>query len=172
MEAIGQSHQTTDMNRGIAFLTISFLLILAACTDKGVYEKNISIPSYNWHKDSVAFFKVDISDTLSLHSFYINLRHTGSYKYSNIYMFVNTSFPSGKRFRDTVECVLANDKGKWLGDGSGDVFDNQVLFKNDIRFPEQGTYIFEFEQAMRAGRDSYMEILPEIMDVGLKIERQ
>lgn len=87
-------------------------------------------------------------------------------------MFVNTTFPSGKYFRDTVECVLADERGKWLGDGSGDVFDNQILFKSDIRFPEAGSYVFEYEQAMRAGRNATMEVLPEVMDVGLKIEKQ
>lgn len=167
-----QGHLITSMKRVIPYFLACIIITLVACSNKRVYEKNIAIPDYKWHKDSIAYFRVDIEDTTSLNSFYINIRHSGVYKYSNIYLFVNTSLPSGKYFRDTVECILADDKGRWLGDGSGDVLDNQVLFKKDIRFPEKGQYVFEFEQAMRAGRDAYMEVLPGVMDVGLKIEKQ
>lgn len=147
-------------------------IFIAACNGNRVYEKNIDIPDYMWHKDSSVYFKVDIQDTLSLHNFYINIRHTGAYQFSNLYLFVNTTFPSGKRFRDTVECLLADEKGRWMGDGLGDIWDNQVLFKKDVQFPETGEYIFEYEQAMRSGRETSIELLPFVMDVGLKIEKQ
>jgi len=148
------------------------IMAFASCDRNRVYEKYIKIPNYAWHKDSVAFFAVDIQDTISLHNFYIDIRHTGAYKWSNIYMFIDTQFPSGKRFRDTVNCILANNKGRWLGDGVGDLWDMQVLFKKNVRFPEKGKYIFQFEQAQRAGKDPYIKVLHDISDVGLRIERQ
>ncbi len=148
------------------------LVALASCDSKRVYEKNVEVPDYIWHKDSSVYFKVDIEDTVSLHNFYINVRHTGAYQFSNIYLFVNTTMPSGKRFRDTVECMLAGEKGRWMGDGLGDIWDNQVLFKRDVQFPEAGEYVFEYEQAMRSGREASMDLLPFVMDVGLRIEKQ
>lgn len=167
-----QNHQTTNMIARIVIAVFAALVVLSACNSNRVYEKNIEIPDAIWHKDSTAFFKVDITDTVSAHNFYINIRHSGAYQFSNIYLFVNTTFPSGKHFRDTVECILADQRGKWLGDGIGDIWDNQVLFKKDVRFPESGEYIFEYEQAMRAGNQASMEMLPFVMDVGLKIEKQ
>lgn len=67
--------------------------------------------------------------------------------------------------RDTVELTLADPSGKWLGSGMGDIWDNRVLFKQQFRFPEKGTYIFTLEQAMR------IDPLPQIMDVGIRIEK-
>jgi gliding motility-associated lipoprotein GldH len=69
-------------------------------------------------------------------------------------------FPDGRASRDTVEIFLADKEGKWLGEGSGNIYDNRVLFKRNVIFPLSGTYRFEVEQAMR------QESLPEIMDVG------
>ena len=61
--------------------------------------------------------------------------------------------------------TLADDKGQWLGDGMGDIWDNRALFRERMRFPQSGLYTFEIEQAMRQNP------LPQIMDVGLRIER-
>jgi gliding motility-associated lipoprotein GldH len=107
---------------------------------------------------------VEVTDTMKGYDFYIDLRNEGTYPYANIYMFVNTTFPSGKSARDTVECILADHSGRWLGSGLGDVLDNHILFKENIRFPNKGTYRFEFEQGMRTAS------LPSILDLGISIE--
>lgn len=142
------------------------LLLFISCDQKRVYEKNVKISDGIWDIDEKISFDVDIKDTVSLHNFYINIRNTGAYPYSNIFLFVNTEFPDGGRSRDTVECFLADINGKWLGDGSGDIWDNQILFKRGVIFPRMGIYKFEYEHAMR------VEQLPFIMDAGLRIEKQ
>jgi gliding motility-associated lipoprotein GldH len=84
---------------------------------------------------------------------------------SNLYMFITTTAPSGHSIVDTVEVVLADDKGKWLGSGLGDIWDLQQPYKQNVRFAQRGSYSFEFEQAMRVER------LPFILDVGLRVEK-
>jgi gliding motility-associated lipoprotein GldH len=64
-----------------------------------------------------------------------------------------------------VELVLADERGQWMGDGMGDIWDNRIVFKKDFVFPQPGKYRFELEQAMR------INPLPGIMDVGMRIER-
>ena len=66
---------------------------------------------------------------------------------------------------DTLECILADEKGKWLGTGIGDIYDNQIPFKKNVLFPKKGKYKFEIEQGMRT------DIVPLIMDIGLRIEK-
>ena len=83
-----------------------------------------------------------------------------------MYIFLDTKYPNNSISRDTIECILADPSGKWLGDGSGDIWDNLILFKKNVRFKQIGTYKFRYEQAMR------MPLLPMIMDVGLRIEKQ
>jgi len=151
------------MNR--LFFAVALWVVFSSCDSKRVYEKNAEIPGNTWDASNKVKFEVEITDTVSGNNVLINLRHTGFYPYCNLFLFINTTFPNGKTTRDTVECLLADDKGKWFGEGLGDLWDAQILFKRNVRFSQSGTYIFEFEQAMR------VENLPGVMDVGMRIEK-
>jgi len=153
----------------LIFLT-SFLLV--SCDPDRVYEENIEIPKSIWNVNNPMLFEVEIFDTISLHNFYINVRNTGMYRFSNLCLFINTTFPDGTTRRDSIECILADERGRWLGSGLGDIWDNQILFSEGVKFPERGSYKFVFEQAQRYGEKAYIENLPFIMDIGLRIERQ
>ncbi len=148
------------------FSLLLIILLLAACDSKRVFEKNIEIPNGLWNSKNKARFEVDITDSLTPHNFYINVRNAGAYPYSNIYLFLETEFPDKVYARDTIECILADNSGHWLGSGSGDIWDNQILFKKGVKFRKVGKYIFTIEQAMRVAN------LPMIMDVGMRIEKQ
>ena len=148
-----------------SFIAVACLLVLSSCDSSRVYDQNTEIPDYIWDKDNPIYFDVDIQDTVSLHNVYVNIRNAGGYGYSNIYLYLDTKYPNNTISRDTIECILADDAGKWLGDGSGDIWDNQILFKKNVRFKQMGVYKFRYEQAMR------MPKLPMIMDVGLRIEK-
>lgn len=153
--------------KALFLIILSGLFIaLSACDSKRVYEQNVDIPEYIWDKNNPIYFDVPITDTVSLHNVYINIRNASGYGYSNIYLFLDTKYPNNTISRDTIECILADPSGKWLGDGSGDIWDNQILFKKNVRFKQIGTYKFRYEQAMR------MPKLPMIMDVGIRIEKQ
>jgi gliding motility-associated lipoprotein GldH len=141
------------------------VLTLSACDKNRIYENNTEIPQYVWHKDSLVKFEVDITETGIPTNFYINVRNADGFPYSNLFLFVKTTFPNGKTSRDTLECILADDKGKWLGSGMGDIYDNQIPFKRNVMFPLAGKYTFEYQQGMRT------DALPLIMDVGLRIEK-
>lgn len=132
-----------------------------------VFERNEQIPGAAWDADNKIIFETHIADTISLYDLYINIRNTGNFKYSNLYIFVDVFMPDGRIERDTIECILADTQGKWLGkSGSGSVWDNHILFNRKTRFPKAGKYIFRFEQAMREKE------LEHIMDVGLRVEKE
>lgn len=139
--------------------------LLFSCDNKRIYEENKEISDMVWNADEKISFEVDVTDTIYGNNFYVNIRNADNYGYSNIYLFVNTTFPDGKIAKDTLECILADENGKWLGNGAGDIWDNRILFKTNVRFPMKGKYIFTYEQAMR------VLDLPMIMDVGLRIEK-
>jgi gliding motility-associated lipoprotein GldH len=141
------------------------LLIICSCDANRVYEKNVTLPEKVWDKENELSFDVEIDDTVSSHNIYVNIRNASHYSYSNLYLFVTTTAPSGAAIRDTFECILADEKGKWLGEGLGDIWDNQIPFKRNVRFPLKGIYRFNLTQAMRQDQ------LPFIMDAGIRIER-
>lgn len=156
------------MNRWTVILILSVtlsLLVLGSCDSGRVYENNIRVPDGIWIRNNPVRFEVLVEDTIASHNLYINVRNTGMYPFSNLYLFVTTIAPSGHTIKDTVQIILADEKGKWLGDGLGDIWDNQRLYKEQVRFAQKGEYIFEYEQAMR------LEKLPFILDVGLRVEK-
>lgn len=149
----------------ISAFSVSCLLFFASCDNQRVFEDNIVIPDNLWNVDNVVKLEVDITDTITPTNFYINVRNAEGYPYSNLYLFIKTRFPNGQQSNDTLECVLADEKGQWLGNGMGDIYDNQIPFKRNVRFPVTGKYMFELQHGMR------IKDLPLIMDVGLRIEK-
>jgi gliding motility-associated lipoprotein GldH len=141
------------------------VLLFISCDSQRVYEKNVELPDHVWDKSNVIKLDVVIEDTISSHNLYINVRNESSYQYNNLFLFVTTHAPYGGVIKDTVELTLADAKGRWLGNGLGDIWDNQIPYKTNVRFPFKGTYTIELEQAMRQAK------LPFIMDAGIRVEK-
>jgi gliding motility-associated lipoprotein GldH len=160
---ISLTHQMPQ-NKQTLFFGVLLAVSLVSC-GQVLFQESQTVPNKNWEIGNNITFDVEVKDTMVGYDFYIDLRNEANYPYANIYMFVNTIFPSGKSAKDTVECILADRTGRWLGNGLGDVIDNHILFKENIRFPNKGTYSFAFEQGMRN------EALPAIIDVGISIEK-
>lgn len=140
------------------------LLGLVACSNTD-YEKNISIASDGWHKDSIARFEFDVQDVSLPYEMLIYIRNNNSYPYSNIYLFVNIIHPDGVISRDTAEYELADAYGKWLGKGWCANFDSDLLLQQNYRFADTGKYTVEIMQAMRELR------LKGIKDVGFCLRK-
>jgi len=130
-----------------------------------VFDKNKQLENAVWKSSDIVKFTVPLNDSVQPYNFYINIRNSTDYKYSNLYLFIKTFYPSGKISVDTVECYLADNEGKWLGKRSGKVVDNRILFRRAVQFRHTGTYSFEFEQAMR------VDELSGIKDFGIRIEK-
>jgi gliding motility-associated lipoprotein GldH len=150
----------------ILLASIFLLFILGSCDSRRFYEENKSIPAGTWKSNNRIGFDVNISDTLARYDLYINLRNDLDYPYSNIFMFLKTTFPGGQFAMDTVECQLAEADGKWVGSGMGKVRFNRFLFQKGVQFRHAGTYVFTFEQAMRVSD------LKGISDIGIRIEKE
>ena len=94
----------------------------------------------------------------------INLRVTGDYRYSNMFVLLKRSGPKLKAVT-RFEIKLANPDGQWLGQGSGNLYSYQVPLITNFKFPEKGIYQFEIEQDMRDNP------LREVSDAGLRVEK-
>lgn len=157
---------TTIKNKIVAYSFIALAAaFLASCGGGVVYSKYKNFEENEWAAKDKAVFDVDITDTQNLNDINIMVRHADSYPYSNLFLFVTTKYPDGKVLTDTMELVLANNKGEWHGSGAGDIFDFKVPVKKNVKFPLAGKYQFTFEQAMR------VDPLPLVMDFGFEIEK-
>ena len=137
---------------------------------KRVFEENTEIESHKWFVEDVKSFDVDIADTNSQMNIIVNLRHTSSYSFSNLWLFVNTISPDGMKKVDTLECVLSQPNGKWLGKGGIAGVWTKNTYLNTQRFNQIGVYTFEIEQAMRYGDKAKLLNLEGVSDIGLRIE--
>ncbi len=146
-------------------LHVIIIIYGTACDTGLVYENNERIPGNEWSRYHIPVFEVDITDTLNTHNLLINLRNTGEYPMNNLFLFISVTSPEGAYTRDTLELSLAEPSGRWKGKGFGNVWQNRFFYRQNVRFPVKGKYIFEIEQAMRR------EELPGILDVGLRVEK-
>jgi len=149
----------------ILILMVCLAAFLTSCDKGRVIDDNIALSAQGWDKTYKADFEVSIDDTASNYRFFVNIRNTVDYRYSNLYIFLNTRFPNGNITRDTIECLLADPSGKWLGRGISKMKENQILLNASLRFPLKGVYRFEIEQAMRE------ESLKGISDIGIRIQK-
>ena len=143
--------------------------MLTGCTDAVVYQSDVQVPEGSWDRTFIPKFEFEITDTVQEHDVYIDVRHTGQYAFSDLFLFVDLEGPGGRTMRDTVDCLLADPTGRWYGKGLGfifaDRFEAKVLYKLRNRFPASGRYSIKLEQAMRT------EKLEGIQDIGVSIER-
>ena len=140
-------------------------ILLSACNKNIVYSKYITFKDNEWFAKDKAVFDVEITDNTNLNDISLMIRHADSYPFSNIFLFVTTKYPDGKILTDTMEVVLANNKGEWQGSGAGDIFDLTVPIKKNVKFPQTGKYQLIFEQGMR------QDPLQMMMDFGFEIKK-
>ena len=147
-------------------ILISIIALLSiSCDSNKLYESNVEIPEGIWDVENVAQFKFDIEDTKIPYNLKVNVRNTQFYMSQNLWIFIKTTSPSNKSQYDTLNCILADDKGKWMGSGMGDIWDISLPYKKSIGFPEKGQYTVEIKHGMR------MEKLPMILEIGLRVEK-
>ena len=147
------------------FASAICLLLITSCNKNVIYSKYQTFENYDWFHKNKAVFETEITDAQSLYDVSIMVRHADSYPYSNLFVFLTTKYPDGKTTVDTLECILANGKGEWIGNGAGDIFDLTIPLKKSVRFPLAGKYSFSYEQGMRT------DPLPLIMDFGMEIKK-
>ena len=145
----------------------SFLLLLVAlctaCGDGPMYDSFKPV-SGGWHQDSIMAFTVPITDVNERYLVTLKLRHDASYPFSNLYLFRKIESVDGLEYQDTVDLILANNQGKWLGDGVGEV--KTMIWPsraNTLKFNAPGNYTFTLQQGMRT------PVLEGIIDVGLEV---
>lgn len=145
----------------------AILMFATGCTDpNGIFDQNTPIPNRNWAYVNPIKYNVKVDDAHVPYNLYLNLRVSGDYKYSNLFVLVHISGPQLKPEVRRYEIKLANAEGEWLGSGSGNLYSYQVYIKTDYHFPATGVYHFAIEQNMRDNP------LHEVSDVGLRVEKK
>lgn len=129
-----------------------------------VYDRYQAIDNTTWEKDKTYYFTFQIDDISSPYNLTFEVRNNNRYPYQNLWIFCNEELPVGPLKQDTIECVLADEFGKWHGDGIS-LYQSSFPVRSQYKFPYEGQYTFSFRQGMR---DS---ILIGIQEIGFKVEK-
>lgn len=118
-----------------------------------------------WDKKKDQNFDLNITDPQMPKNIIFVVRNNNDYPYSNIRFIVDMKDPKGKTGSvDTLNYILAQPNGEWIGTGFGETKETLFQYKTDYKFQEKGVYKVSVKQAMRT------DVLPGIEDLGIKVE--
>jgi len=153
-----------EMNGCFRYIMLIFLSITClSCTKPVYYEKYQTIDNH-WNKEKEYFFSYEIEDTLCAFDLSLEIRNNNLYPYQNLWLFCAEEQPGGIMLRDTIECMLADDFGKWVGSGIS-IYHLNVPLRTGYTFPQTGTFTLHIRQGMRDDR------LIGIQQIGVRIEK-
>jgi gliding motility-associated lipoprotein GldH len=152
------------MFRRIFLIYLVLVIALIACQRGIIYTNTEPIDSEGWKSEDFVSFDIVVDDTTRVHNLDLHIRNDGRYEYSNLFLFIKTYAPTGATIKDTIECMLADKSGKWLGNGIGGQYNRTIPYKRQVVFPYKGKYRIEIEHGMREDPLLY------IKDLGLTIK--
>lgn len=147
-----------------AFASLFILLVLLGCNSSSgdVYMKSIN---GKWDKKAEQKIDFEIKDAQNPKNIIFVVRNNNDFPYSNIRFIANFKDLKTNAVKvDTLNYVLANPNGEWVGNGFGDTKETLFQYKLNYKFPQNGKYEIGVIQAMRN------DFLPGVEDIGIRIE--
>ena len=136
---------------------------LVSCSDKSEYVELQSVNG-SWDKNAEQKFNFNITDNQQPRNIIFVVRNNNDYPYSNIRLIVDfLNVKTKAKQTDTLNYILAEPNGAWLGKGFGDTKEILFQYKVKYKFPNAGEYSIGIKQAMRQDK------LRGIEDIGVKI---
>ncbi len=138
--------------------------LILSCNKSNVFLHNFEKNTWEMH-DSVIFeFNISNIDNPYRLSFFF--RNNLNYPYRNIFLFAETHDSLRVIKKDTVQYLVSDKYGKWLGRGFGKNRDNYFDFQNSIKFEHVGKHKIIIQHGMRE------RLLKGVVSIGFEIEEK
>ena len=147
--------------RSLLFVVI--VTFLFSCDDASFYTKSYSFNNNTWERSVKPKFIVEIKDTKHLYDFIVTLRTSTSYKYNNLWIFLNTTPPNGLSVREPFEIKTCYPDGSWIGKKTGSIVEHTLIFKRR-KVPSRGKYKFILEQGITE------KLIDEVVDISFEVK--
>lgn len=147
--------------RTLIFTTIIVALLCISCSERHSAFGNFKqINSHGWAYDDTIKIKAEGLDSTAVRNLNVAVRHSSEYQYRNLWLEV--TYPVGNSLRcDTVNIVLADVYGRWLGKGFGPSYQTEVEVAHQVPIADSSqVYV---RHIMR------LDTLPHIEQVGIII---
>jgi len=106
----------------------------------------------NWNSKDSVLFAFDVLDHKTPKNISFFLRNNLDYPYRNIFFLVEIQNDSGVIASDTIQYLISNKYGQWLGRGFGKTRDNYFIFKKDYLFEDSGNHLLIMRHGMRQNK--------------------
>ena len=146
-----------------SLLFVVLVTFLFSCDDASFYTKSYSFNNNTWQRSVKPKFIVEIKDTKHLYDFIVTLRTSTSYKYNNLWIFLNTTPPNGLSVREPFEIKTCYPDGSWIGKKTGSIVEHTLIFKRR-KVPSRGKYKFILEQGITE------KLIDEVVDISFEVK--
>lgn len=154
------------MRHLVLTILLGILLLSSSCHRRVMYSSFYDMPTEGWHKDSILTFSYTPTDSVHDYSIRFVVRHTNQYPYQNMWLFVNHYVNDSVCLEaDTVECILADDYGRWYGKGIS-VYELPMVYMESYHYKRSSCntiFTLTLQQGMRS------EMLRGIQNIGVEI---
>lgn len=131
------------------FLLLGAALFITGCGPGVLYDNSVTFENGVWDKDVPAVFEMEHPDTSRVVDVGMTFMHDETYPFSNLWLFLEVHGPKGTVQIDTLEFLLAETDGQWLGKKKGDQLEVSALYQYGVKFSEAGSWSFKITQGMR-----------------------
>lgn len=117
------------------FIGIAILCCMLSCNQGEVFYKFKPIPNNEWGKQEDICFLLDSLSVNSSGSYTasVEISHNISYQYKNLSLLVEQNIGDSILLKDTVECILVDNSGRWTGSGNGATRQLSVQYKTNLK---------------------------------------
>lgn len=143
-----------------------FILLCGAmfsCSDEALMDQRENFDNNSWDYQQKVSFDYETIDSTELVDILILFRTTTDYTYSNMFVIMETIMPDETSDTDTLQFILAEPSGKWIGNRVGNTVEFEIKVSKSVKFPKNGVYKFSFQHGMQD------KVLHEVLDFGMRI---
>lgn len=140
------------------------IALLASCQPHTMYHSFRTLPKDGWNKSDTLVFPIPTKDIQAEnYELQIELRHTKEFAYQSLWVVVYQNSQDSMQFTaDTLQCVLVNEKGRFIGTGLNNYYQTNFPLKT-VTLDKEYTPIFKLAHYMKKGR------IEGIHDVGIRL---
>lgn len=145
-------------------LFVFFSILLLSCDKDLRYEKFQKVDTQAWHYKDNLLFNVSATNEETV-DLTVALRNTTDFQHANLWLFLSIQSPSGKVLKDTLNCLLADNYGYWLGSGFSGLYLTEHRLSKPVFLNEKGDWSVKVTHGMRT------DSIQGIQEVGILVRK-
>lgn len=132
------------------FLLVVLSLFFSACNLSDPYSSYKIIKGSKWDRNGLLEFKIDSASVFAAEKYdvLLGIVNSSRYPYQNIWLQIEQNFKDTLFVNDTVEIKLTDEKGNWLGSGTGGLYQYTVPYKTGVKLDSVRNYTLQISQVM------------------------